>query len=139
LEVKRLENCKTCERCRKEVRALYTFYEINKQDERRKFGSFCSECAKELVDELKGKLEWVRFEGVWRGYIYPKARVELEKSGFIQARHNTQFIEINWKKRKPAGEREVLEILRLEYAGGLISKEEYEKKLIEIQKKYMHK
>lgn len=133
-----MENCKTCERCRKEVGDLYTFYEINKQDERRKFGSFCSECAKELVDELKGKLEWVRFEEVWRGYIHPEARVELEKSGFIQARHGTQFIEIVGRKRNPAGEREVLEILRLEYAGGLISKEEYEKQLIEIQKKCVH-
>jgi len=130
-----LENRKTCERCRKEVRDLYTFYEINKQDERRKFGSFCSECTKELVDELKGKLEWVRFERVWRGYIHPDVRMELEKSGFIQARHNTQFIEIVRRKRNRSGEREVLEILRLEYAGGLISREEYEKKLIEIQKK----
>jgi len=133
-----LENCKTCERCRKEVRDLYTFYEINKQDERRKFGSFCSECAKELVDELKGKLEWVRFEGGWRGYIHPKARMELEKFGFIQARHNTQFIEITGRKRNQAGEREVLEILRLEYAVGLISREEYEKRLIEVQKKCVH-
>jgi hypothetical protein len=135
LEVKRLENCGTCERCHKEDRDLYTFYEINKQDERRKFGSFCSECTKELVDELKGKLEWLRFEGGWRGYIHPKARIELEKSGFIQARHNTQFIEIVGRKRNLAGESEVLEILRLEYAWGLVSREEYEKKLIEIQKK----
>lgn len=124
-----------CERCHKEAGDLYTFYEINKQDERRKFGSFCSECTKELVDELRGKLEWLRFEGGWRGYIHPKARMELEKSGFIQARHNTQFIEIVGRKRNLAGERKVLEILRLEYAWGLVSREEYEKKLIEIQKK----
>lgn len=130
-----MEKCKTCERCHKGVRDLYTFYEINNQDERRKFGSFCSECTKELVDELRSKLEWLRFEGVWRGYIHPKARIELEKSGFIQARHNTQFIEIVGRKRNLAGEREVLEILRLEYAWGLVSREEYEKKLIEIRKK----
>ncbi len=133
-----MENCKTCERCRKEARDLYTFYEINRQDERRKFGSFCGECAKELVDELKGKLEWVRFEGGWRGYIHPKARMELEKFGFIQAKHDTQFIEIAGRKGTQLVKREVLEILRLEYAGGLISREEYEKQLIEIQKKCMH-
>lgn|GEM_PF-4752560 len=130
-----MQNWKTCERCRKEARDLYTFYEINKQDKRRKFGSFCSECTKELVDELKGKLEWFRFEGGWRGYIHSEARIGLEKSGFIQAKHNTQLIEINWKKRKPAGEREVLEILRLEYGSGLISREEYEKQLIEVRRK----
>jgi len=87
------------------------------------------------VDELKGKLEWFRFEGGWRGYIHPEARIGLEKSGFIQAKHNTQLIEINWKKRKSAGEREVLEILRLEYGSGLISREEYEKQLIEVRRK----
>ena len=130
-----MEDCKTCERCRKEVRDFYTFYEINKRDERRKFGGFCSECTKELVDELKGKLEWVRFEGFWRGYIHPEARLELERSGFIQAGHGTQFIEIVGRKRKRAGESEVLEILRLEYASGLVSREEYEKRLIEVQKK----
>ncbi|UCF58541.1 MAG: hypothetical protein JSV15_05590 [Candidatus Bathyarchaeota archaeon] len=129
-----MENCEMCERCRKEVRGLYTFYEINKQDERRKFGGFCGECTKELVDELKGKVEWVRFEGGWRGYIHPEARMELEKFGFIQARHNTQFIEIVGRKRDSASEREVLEILRLEYAGGLISREEYEKKLMKNRK-----
>jgi len=133
-----LENCKTCERCRKEVRGLYTFYEINRQDERRKFGSFCGECTKELVDELRGKVEWVRFEGGWRGYIHPEAKMELEKFGFIQARHNTQFIEIVRRKRNSAGGREVLEILRLECVSGLISREEYEKRLIEVRKKCVH-
>jgi len=134
-----LEKCKTCERCRKEVRDHYNFYEINKRDKRRKFGSFCSECTKELVDELKGKLEWVRFEESWRGYIHPEARVELEKSGFIQAKHGTQLIEIAGRKKNSAGEEGVLEILRLEYACGLISREEYEKKLVEVRKKRIHR
>ena len=131
----RLGARKTCERCRNEVRDLYTFDEINKLDERRRFGSFCNECTRELVDELRGKLEWIRFEQGWRGYIHPQARMELEASGFIQAGHKTQLIEIVGMKRAPAGERAVLEILRLEYASGLISREEYEKHWIEARKK----
>lgn len=87
------------------------------------------------MDELRGKLEWIRFEQGWRGYVHPQARMELEASGFIQAEHKTQLIEILGMKRAPAGEREVLEILRLEYASGLISREEYEKHRIDARKK----
>ncbi|UCE29096.1 MAG: hypothetical protein JSV85_07555 [Candidatus Bathyarchaeota archaeon] len=130
-----MEKCETCERCRKEVRDLYIFCEVSKKDEKREFGSFCSECAKELVDELRGKLEWLRFDGGWRGYVHPDARKELERSGFIHAKHDTQLIEIAGRRRGPVGERDVLAILRLEYVGGLISREEYEKRLIEIQKR----
>ena len=66
--------------------------------------------------------------------IHPEARKELERSGFIHTKHNTQLIEIAGRRRASTGERDVLAILRLEYIGGLISREEYEKRLIEAQK-----
>jgi len=83
-----------CNRCGREEGSRYVFYEVDRQDRRDKFGIFCMQCSVELVDELKGKLEWFRIAGSWRGYIHPKARAELEKEGFIHLKRNSQYIEI---------------------------------------------
>ncbi|UCG44903.1 MAG: hypothetical protein JSV58_05820 [Candidatus Bathyarchaeota archaeon] len=115
----------TCGRCRNRVSDSYSFYEVNKLDERRKFGSFCSICTRELVDELRGKLEWIRFDQEWRGYVHPQARAELEALGFIQAEHETQFIEIEGFQSTSVEEKAIQEALILEYTSGLISQEEY--------------
>lgn len=89
----------------------------------------------ELLEDLKGKLEWFFVEGNWRGYIHPEARHDLEKVGFVHPKHNTQCIEISQvrRKHKEVERKEALAILRVGYAGGLISKEEYEKLLKELR------
>jgi hypothetical protein len=110
----------------------YSFFEVNKLDERWKFGSFCRVCTKELVDELRGRLEWVRFNQGWRGYVHPQSRAELEALGFIQAEHETQFIEIKGFQGTSAEGKEIQEALILEYASGLISREEYEQRKSEV-------
>ena len=87
---------RNCDRCGKKTEgSRFIFYEVDQQDRKHRFGSFCRQCTTELIDELKGKVEWLRVAETWRGYIQPKARLELEISGFIHAKHNPQYIEIN--------------------------------------------
>ena len=121
-----------CNRCNRATENPYTFYEVDKQDQRHRFGTFCRECTFELVDEIKGKVEWFRIENLWRGFILPKARRDLQQSGFIHAKHDTHSIEIVGNKDKKVEERAVL---RMEYACGLISRREYEKRLQTLSKK----
>lgn len=71
------------------------FYEVDQLDRKHRFGMFCRQCTVELVDELKGKVEWFHIAESWKGYIRPKARPELERAGFIHPKYNSQFIEIN--------------------------------------------
>ena len=127
-----MHTLRTCERCCNEVSNSYSFYEVSKLDERRRFGSFCRTCTRELVDELRGRLEWVRFDQEWRGYVHPKARAELEVLGFIQAEHETQYIEIKGFQSTSVGRKDIQEALILEYASGLISRDEYEQRKAEV-------
>ncbi len=85
----------TCNRCGIDAQEPpFTFYEVDQHGDKHKFGTFCRQCTLELIDELKGIVEWLRVAEAWRGYIQPKARLELEISGFIRAQHNSQYIEI---------------------------------------------
>ncbi len=125
-----------CDRCgQKTQETHFMFHEVDKQDEKHRFGIFCIQCTMELLEDLKGKLEWFFVEGNWRGYIHPEARHDLEKVGFVHPKHNTQCIEISQvrRKHKEVERKEALAILRVGYAGGLISKEEYEKLLKELR------
>jgi hypothetical protein len=70
------------------------FYEVDQHDRKHRFGTFCRQCTTDLVDELKGKVEWLRIAPGWRGYVTMKARPGLEKSGYIHAKHQAQYIEI---------------------------------------------
>jgi len=74
-------------------------------------------------------------EKSWKGYIRPEARSELEKIGFIHPKHDTQYIEIDQvgRKRGRVEGTDTLALLRLKYAGGLISKEEYERLLKKLR------
>ena len=121
-----------CDRCgRKIEETRFIFYEVDQRNRKHKFGIFCIHCTTELLDELKGKVEWFHVERVWKGYIHPEARLGLEKTGFIHSKRNPQYIEISpvGRKRREVGRREALDILRVKYAGGLISKQEYQKLL----------
>ena len=115
-----------CNRCNRATANPYTFYEVDNRDQRHNFGTFCRECTFELVNEMKGKVEWFRIGNLWRGFILPKARRDLQQSGFIHAKHDTRLIEIVGNKDKKVEERAVW---RMEYACGLISRREYEKRL----------
>ena len=121
-----------CDRCNRATEIPYIFYEVDRQDQRHKFGTFCCECTFELVDDLKGKVEWFQIENLWRGFILPRARRNLEQSGVIHAKHDIRLIEIVGNKDKKVGEREVS---RMEYACGLISRKEYEKRLKTVGEK----
>jgi hypothetical protein len=125
-----------CDRCgQKTQEAHFMFHEVDKRDAKHRFGIFCIQCTIELLEDLKGKLEWFYIEGNWRGYIHPKDRYELEKAGFVHSKHNSQYIEISQvgRKHKEVERKEALAILRVGYAGGLISKGEYEKLLKELK------
>ncbi|UCE15786.1 MAG: hypothetical protein JSV12_07965 [Candidatus Bathyarchaeota archaeon] len=122
-------NCVRCGQKIEETR--FIFYEVDQRDKKYEFGIFCVHCTTELLDELKGKVEWFHIERTWKGYIHPEARLELEKTGFIHSKRNPQYVEINpvGRKREEVRTREALDILRVKYAGGLISKQEYRKLL----------
>lgn len=125
-----------CERCGGRIEGPhFIFCEVDQRDRRHRFGIFCNHCTIELLDQLEGKLEWFHIEKSWKGYIHPEARYELEKTGFIHPKHNPQYIEIKHvgRKRGKVGRTDSLAILRVKYAGGLISKEEYEKLLKELR------
>ncbi len=126
-----------CDRCGRKIGGPhFVFYEADQLDRKSKFGAFCHRCAIELLDELKGKLEWFHIEErSWKGYIHPEARSELEKTGFIHPKHNSQYIEIKQVggKRGKVEKSDALAILRVKYAGGLVSKDEYEKLLKELR------
>ncbi len=126
----------SCDRCgQKTEDASYIFNETDQQDRKHRFGIFCRECTIELLDELKGKLEWFYIADSWRGYIHAEAKSELEKAGFLHPKHNSQYMEINrvGRDREQARRREALEILRIGYAAGLISNEEYGRRLKELR------
>lgn len=119
-----------CNRCGKTVRTSFVFYEMDAQNRHHRFGSFCRKCTIELVDMLKGKVEWFRIQDGWRGYILANARSELEEMGFISPKYDTQYIEIKKIGGKEGSmKNKNLDILRMEYAAGLISQQEYKKQL----------
>jgi len=125
-----------CSRCDQKIEdASFIFFEVDRQDRKHRFGTFCFHCTIELLDQLKGKVEWFQMEKSWKGYIHPEARSELEKIGFIHPKHDTQYIEISQvgRKRGRVEGTDTLAILRLKYAGGLISKEEYERLLKKLR------
>lgn len=126
-----------CDRCGGKTEQVgFTFQEVNEHNGKHKFGVFCVKCTTELLDELRGKLEWFRIERSWKGYIHPEARPELEQSGFIHSKHKSQYIEVKQveRSRGKIGRTDAAAILRVEYAGGLISKEKFKKALREIEK-----
>lgn len=119
-----------CDRCGKKEKATFIFYEVDSQDRKHRFGFFCRQCTTERIDKLRGKLEWFPMEEGWRGYILTKARSQLENGGFIHSEYDPQFIEI----KKVGGNQEPmrkenLAVLRMEYAAGLISQQEYRRRL----------
>lgn len=125
-----------CDRCGRKIEGpRFIFYEVDQQDRKHRFGIFCNHCTIQFLDQLKGKLEWFHIEKSWKGYIHPEARSELEKTAFIHPKYNSQFIEIKQvgRKREKVDRSDALAILRVKYAGGLISKEEYEKLLKEVR------
>ena len=125
-----------CSRCDQKIEdASFIFYEVDGQDRKHRFGTFCFHCTIELLDQLKGKVEWFYIGKSWKGYIHPEAKAELEKIGFIHPKRNTQYIEISQvgRKRGRVEGTDTLAILRLKYAGGLISKEEYERLLKKLR------
>ena len=124
-----------CDRCGQKIEGThFIFYEVDPRDRKHRFGTFCIQCSIELLDQLKNKLEWFHIEKSWKGYIHPEARYELEKTGFIHPKHNSQYVEIKHVERKlgKVERTDTLAILRVKYAGGLISREEYEKRLREL-------
>lgn len=103
-----------CDRCGQEIEGTrLIFYEVDRQDRKHRSGIFCVQCSVELLDKLKGKLEWFHIESGWKGYIRPEARSKLERAGLIHSRHNTQSMEISQigRKSRKIGRTEVLEIL----------------------------
>ncbi|MDH5782396.1 MAG: hypothetical protein OEZ35_01835 [Candidatus Bathyarchaeota archaeon] len=126
----------SCNRCGQNIeQTRFTFYEVDRQDRKHRLGTFCMHCTTELLDELKGKVEWFHIEeDTWKGYIHPEARRELEKAGFVHPKHDTKYIEVKLveTKRRKIERTDALAILRVKYAGNLISKEEYEKLLKEL-------
>ena len=105
----------------------FRFFEVDTQNRPQEFGTFCLQCGIEIVDELRPKLEWLQTKTGWKGYINPNARSELNTTGFFQGDHNVQCIEIVQigHERGRNQKRILMEILRAEYATGLISKETY--------------
>lgn len=89
------------------------FYEVDRQGRKHSSGIFCLECSIELLDKLKGRLEWFHAEWGWKGYIHPEARYKLEKDGLVHAEYDTQSMEISRTglKSRKIGRTEVLEIL----------------------------
>lgn len=127
---------RNCDRCGgKTEQVNFTFSEVNEHNETHQFGIFCTKCTTELLDELRGKLEWFRIERSWKGYIHPEARPELEQSGFIRPKHRSQHIEVKQAGRThdKIERTDAIAILRVEYAGGLIPKEKFEKALRAIK------
>jgi hypothetical protein len=125
-----------CDRCgRKNDGARFIFYEAERADKKHRFGFFCAECTKELLDELKGKLEWFCVESGWRGYINPEARLELAKAGLISPKRHSQYIEVSqvMRRHRKASRRDALGILRVERAAGLISADEYKRRLKKLR------
>ena len=125
-----------CDRCgRENDGARFTFYEAERADKKHRFGFFCAECTKELLDELKGKLEWFCVESGWRGYINPEARLELAKDGLISPRRHSQYIEISqvMRRHRKVSRRDALGILRVERSAGLISPDEYKRRLKKLR------
>ncbi len=103
-----------CDGCGREIEGTrFIFYEVDQQDRQHTLGIFCNHCTIELLDQLKGKLEWFHTESGWKGYIRPEARSKLERIGLTHPKYNTQSIEINQVNRKSRkiGRTEVLEIL----------------------------
>ena len=103
-----------CDRCGREIEGTrLIFFEVDRQDRKHRFGIFCIQCSIELLDKLKGKLEWFHTESGWKGYVRLEARSKLERDGLIHPKHNTQSIEITQvgRKRGKIGRTEVLEIL----------------------------
>jgi hypothetical protein len=103
-----------CDRCSREIEGRrFVFYEVDRQDTKHRIGIFCLQCSIEVLDELKGKLEWFHIETGWKGYIRPEARSKLEQTGLIHSKYNTQSIEINQigRENTKIGRTEVLEIL----------------------------
>ena len=103
-----------CDRCsRQSDGTSFIFYEVDQRDRKHSFGTFCNRCTIELLDQLKGKLDWFHTESGWKGYIRPEARSKLERAGFIHPNNKAQSIEISQIGRKGTkiGRTEVLEIL----------------------------
>jgi hypothetical protein len=104
----------SCDSCSREIEGThFIICKVDQRDRKQRLGSFCIRCLIELLDRLKGKLEWFHTESGWKGYIRPEARFKLEQEGFIHPEHNTQSIEINQigQKSGKVGRTEVLEIL----------------------------
>jgi hypothetical protein len=104
----------TCGSCgRKTGETPIVIYEVDQQDVKHSFGIFCVRCIIELLDRLKGKLEWFHIASGWKGYIRPDARSMLEHEGIIHPKYNTQSIEICQAGQESGkiGRTEVLEIL----------------------------
>jgi len=119
-----------CDRCGENSRTYFIFCEVDSKENYHTFGTFCRKCTIELIDELRGKLEWFRLSEGWRGYILRKSRSELEKRGFIHKKYDPLYVEI----KKHGGESGLmkenkLDVLRIAYAAGLISRREYWKRL----------
>ena len=123
-----------CNRCgRKTAEPQFTFSEVDREEKKYRFANFCIDCSIELLDKMKGKVEWFHIEKTWKGYINPVARRELENAGFIHPERNSQYVEITpIERRRRAARLDPLAILRVKYAGGLISIEEYKKLLKEL-------
>ena len=104
----------SCDGCSLEIEGpRFIFYKIDQRDRKHTFGIFCNRCTIELLDQLKGKLEWFHTESGWKGYIRPEARTKLEQTDLIHRKNNTRSIEINQigRKSEKIGRTEVLEIL----------------------------
>ncbi len=84
---------------------------------------------------MRGKLEWFCVDGGWRGYINPEARPELVKGGLIDPKRHSQYIEIGQTmgRHRKASRRDALGILRVEWAAGLISADEYRRRLKKLR------
>jgi len=125
-----------CDRCgRKNDGARFIFYEAERTDKKHRFGFFCAECTKELLDDLRGKLEWFCVESGWRGYINPETRLELAKAGLVDPKRHSQYIEVSQVRRRhrKVSRRDALGILRVERSAGLISADEYKRRLKKLR------
>ncbi len=104
----------SCNRCNREIEGTHlVFHEVDQEERKHRFGFFCTQCSVELLDSLKGKLEWFHMESGWKGYIIPETRVQLERAGLIHPEFGTQSIEIDYvgRRNRRIGRTEILEIL----------------------------
>ena len=83
----------TCFRCRKETKQTFMFFDVDKKSKKRKFGNFCQQCTYDLINDLKGKVEWFYMQNKWKGFLYPEEKESIKQFGF-NIRNKTQTIEI---------------------------------------------